>query len=80
MRVTRANVEKYAQEKGLHPVQINGIPEGFSFIEDPVTIGGLTYVGNYIGFIPLSDWVMVKSPIVKDFIKMYNEKKNVKRN
>lgn len=56
MKITRANLELYAQSKGLEPVQIDGIPEGFSFVEPDITIKGITHKGRIIKFKPLADW------------------------
>lgn len=56
MKITRANVEKYAKEKGLEPIQIDGIPEGFSWKAPDVTINGIEHKGKIIKFKPLGDW------------------------
>lgn len=55
-KVTRATVEEYAKSKGLEPIQIDGIPEGFSFIEPNITIGDINHKGRIIKFKPLADW------------------------
>lgn len=55
-KVTRASVEEYAREKGLEPVQIDGVPEGFSWIEPDITIGNKEHKGRIIKFKPLSNW------------------------
>ena len=56
MRITRANVDQYAKEKGLEPIQIDGIPEGFSFIEPDIQINGVLHKGRIIKFKPLEEW------------------------
>lgn len=56
MKITHANVQEYAQKHGLEPVQIDGIPEGFSFKEPNITISGEEHEGDYVGFLPLHDW------------------------
>lgn len=56
MMMTRANVEAYANKHGLSPVQIDGIPEGFSWIEPDIKIGSVTHKGRIIKFSPLKDW------------------------
>jgi hypothetical protein len=56
MKITRANVEVYAKKLGLEPVQIDGIPEGFSFKEPDLTIGDKTHKGRIIKFKPLAEW------------------------
>lgn len=54
--VTRASVEEYAKTKGLEPIQIDGIPEGFSFREPDVTIGKVEHKGRITKFKPLAMW------------------------
>ncbi len=56
MRITRANVENFAKGKGLDAIQIDGVPEGFSFKEPDITIGGKEHKGRIIKFKPLADW------------------------
>lgn len=56
MKATRANVEAYAKEKGLEPVQIDGIPEGFSYKAPDVIIGDKNYEGTYIVIYPGEEW------------------------
>lgn len=56
MKITRANVEKYAREQGYHPIEIDGIPEGFAWQSDDITINNKTYKGKIIKFKPLEDW------------------------
>ncbi len=56
MKITRANVEEYANKHGLEPIQIDEIPEGFSFKEPDVKIGKATHKGRIIKFKPLADW------------------------
>jgi hypothetical protein len=56
MRITRANVERYALSKGLEPVQEDGIPDGFVWKEPDITIGGKEHKGRIIKFKPLTDW------------------------
>lgn len=56
MKITRANVQSYAEANGLEPIQIDGIPEGFSWKEPDITIAGNTYQGKIIEFKPLAEW------------------------
>ncbi len=56
MKITRANVEQYAKEKGLEPIQIDGIPEGLAWKEGDITIGGRPVKGRIIKFKPLGEW------------------------
>ena len=55
MKVTREFVSEYIKDKGYIPVQIDTIPEGFSFKEPDITIGGVSYEGEYVAFIPLEN-------------------------
>lgn len=55
-KITRASVEEYSKEKGLKPIQIDGIPEGFSWIEPNIRIGDKEHLGRIIKFKPLIDW------------------------
>ena len=56
MKITKESVAEYATEHGLTPVQVDGIPEGFSWIEPDLTIGKELIVGRHVGFLPLRDW------------------------
>jgi len=57
MKVTRASVQEYVKDKGLELVQIDGIPEGFSFLKkNERKIGGFYDIGQYLVFIPLKSW------------------------
>lgn len=56
MKVTQDTVEESAKQRGLEPVQVHGIPEGFSFKEPDLTIDSNTYEGHYVAFVPLREW------------------------
>lgn len=56
MKVTHYTAQLYAQQNGLEPMQIDSIPEGFSFKVPDITIGGRLHEGDYIAFIPLTEW------------------------
>lgn len=56
MKATRVNVEEWAKTKGLEPVQIDGIPEGFSWIEPDITINGVEHKGRILKIKPLSEF------------------------
>lgn len=77
-KCTRFNVEVYANEKGLQLLQIDGIPEGFSFIEHDITIGATTHSGMMIAFIPNSEGISVRSNDMIELLDSYNKKKNGK--
>lgn len=74
MKITRANVEKYAEEKGLEPIQIDGMPEGFSFIEPDITIGEITHSGRLLAFVPNCEWASgaIMAENIKDLLDVYN--------
>ncbi len=69
MRNTRANVSERA--KHLTPIQIDGIPEGFSFKVDDVTIGGKLHKGQYVAYIPRTEEICWAYDIEK-LLKQYN--------
>ncbi len=70
MKNTRANVEERAIQQGLIPIQIDGIPEGFSFKESDISIGGTNIIGEYIAFIPLTEQ-QISSTNQEDLIDTY---------
>jgi len=81
MKVTLASVQEKIKNKGLEPVQIDGIPEGFSFKEPSITIGGVYHEGKYTAFIPLKEWdeiSQVHSYSVDGLLKVYKEIRNVR--
>lgn len=80
MIITHANVEDYAKQNGLEPLQIDGIPEGFSFIEPDVTIGGVDYSGMLVVFVPLKEWNdgVIRTKSLSELLDLYLKKKNGK--
>lgn len=56
MKITRANVEEYAKDKGLESIQIDGITEGFSWLEPDLQIGDKFIRGRIVTFKPMADW------------------------
>lgn len=56
MKITHVNIAEYAEQHGLTPVQVDGIPEGFSFKEPDIEIGGIEHEGQYVAFLPLKEW------------------------
>lgn len=71
MKATRANVEKYAADKGYIPVQIDSIPEGFSFREPDLQVGDVTYKGRYVAFLPNEEWHVISVERPEDLLKEY---------
>lgn len=72
MKTTRVSVEQLAKE--YEPIQVDGIPEGFSFKKPDVTIGGKEHKGFYIAYLPLSEGETVVAMNVHDLLKEYNRK------
>lgn len=72
MKQTRSSVEEYASSKGLRMVQIDGIPEGFSFIEEDIEIGGIHHQGKFIAFIPLSEGISIQESSEDSLLEKYN--------
>jgi len=71
MKWTVDTVAQKANDEGLEPIQIDGIPDGFSWKEPDVTIGGQTHAGKYVLFGPLgSDVVRTETP--EDLLNSYN--------
>lgn len=56
MKITRANLLEYAIRKGLEPIHIDGVPEGFSWKEPDLQIGETFIKGKIINFKPLGDY------------------------
>ncbi len=75
MRITHADVDRWAKARGLESVQIDGIPEGFSFIKPDITIGGVEHKGEYVAYIPLSDWKSVYAQTKDQLLELYNKHK-----
>lgn len=50
---TKASVAEMTKMLGHNPIQVDGIPEGFSFKQEDLTIGEVTYPGKYVVFLPL---------------------------
>lgn len=76
MKITIDSITEYATKHGLEPVQIDGIPEGLSFIEPDIKIGTNTIHGEYIAFIPFSSWEdmpYVTATKQKHLLELYNE-------
>lgn len=79
MKITHANVADFAKARALEPIQIDGVPEGFSFKEPDLMIGDLLHEGDYVAFIPLREWEDEKSivrtatlPALQTLFKKYN--------
>lgn len=65
MKITRAHVEEWAQERHLAPVHIEGILEGFSYQEAGPD-------GSYIAYLPLSEWEAVYAKTPETLLGLYN--------
>lgn len=75
-KITRVNIGKYVESKGLKAIQIDGIPEGFSFIEPDIKIGDKVHTGKLVAFVPLTHEV-IESFNMNELLENYN-KVNVK--
>lgn len=53
---TAAYVREIAEREGLIPIQVDGIPEGFSYITPSLTIGDHTYGDQYVAFVPMTEY------------------------
>lgn len=71
MKITHANVQAWAKERGLEPVQVDGIPEGFSFKEPDIYIGEKMHHGEYVAYIPLSNWESVFAATIDELLTKY---------
>lgn len=71
MKITRADVQKWTEERGLEPVQIDGIPEGFSFKEPDIKIGDTLHEGDYVAYVPLSQWLAAYAPSIDQLQARY---------
>ncbi len=57
MKVTRATVEEYATQRGMEPFQIDGVPDGFSWMRRADTsIGDRKIPGYLMVFIGNREW------------------------
>lgn len=84
MKITRAYAEEYAKEKGYEAIQIDGIPEGFSYTLPDITIGGIEHKGGFIAFVPLGDMLrsdrktivqaMTKENLLEQYKASYGQK------
>lgn len=56
MKLTRANVAELVEGKGYDPIQVDGIPEGFSFwAPQDRTMANVRDMGALVAFRPLKD-------------------------
>lgn len=78
MNATRASIEKFTRD--LLPIQVDGIPEGFSFAKEGKTIGGVTYADSYVAFVPLQEIEPITAQTIEELLIKYNNaKKNTQR-
>jgi len=67
MRYTRTNINcKFEQ------VQIDSIPEGFSFKEPDINIGGIEHQGMYIVYVPLTD-IILKALTIEKLLELWRK-------
>lgn len=72
MKNTRVNVEEQAKKRGYDPVQIDGIPEGFSFQAPTVRIADVVHEGQFIAFIPNTEDGVVWAYDAGMLLELYN--------
>lgn len=80
-KVTRVSAEEYAVRHGLDPVQIDGIPEGFSFKTPTKQIGDTFVDSEFIALIPLAYWSdhhSVKARDEVELVYLYKKQKKPK--
>ena len=63
--------------KGYTPVQIDGIPEGFSYKKADINIDGEEYVGDYVAFIPNTE-MMIAGTNIENLTKEYVKNSSIK--
>lgn len=71
MITTLATVKEYTQKAGMEPVQIDGIPEGFSYQMKSMSVSGVQHEGKFIAFIPLSDDKYVMADTKEELLNKY---------
>ncbi len=72
MKTTRVSIEEMIVPLGLTPVQVDGIPEGFSYQTPVLTIGKRECGGDYVAYIPLSNPLRsVMSPSIETLQTLY---------
>lgn len=71
MRFTRANIKNY-----FELLQIDGIPEGFSFKEPNINIGGIEHQGNFVAYVPLTD-IILKALTVEKLLELWKKTKKL---
>lgn len=77
MKITRELVASIAQSKGYEPVQIDGIPEGFSWKEPDLTVGETIHKGRYVAFSPLKDEAadggVMRAETIEELLPIYKQ-------
>lgn len=72
MRYTRENVYQH-YSRGASPIQIDGIPEGFSFKYPDLIIGGKVHWGKFKAFVPLTD-ICLSADTIEELQDLYKKK------
>lgn len=63
---------KDAEEMGYVPFQIDGIPEGFCFVKEPLTIGGVDHPVSFLAYLPLTNGGAVAASNPEILLHEYN--------
>ncbi len=77
MKITKELVADIAHKRGYEPVQIDGIPEGFSWMEPDVVINDVHHKGRYVAFVPLKNDTdvggVIRSEKLEDLLAAYKD-------
>lgn len=71
MKNTAENIKDKVSSYGLQEVQIDGIPEGFSYKFPDITIGSQTHFGHYLSYVPMADSI-VRGKTQEELLENYN--------
>lgn len=71
MKLTYAQLKEFAATHGLELVVTDWIPDGFAYKEPDLTIGETEHQGQYVAYIPLSDWECVRASSLEDLQTKY---------
>lgn len=71
MKATKKRVELFTED--FEEIQIDGIPEGFSFKVPSYKIGEKEYGGYFIAYIPFSEMKRVKANTEEELLELYKK-------
>jgi len=75
MKITLADVERISSDESFSgaPVSVTGIPDGFVFRSPDVIIGDKIHTGEYLAYVPGTDWTTVYGKDEEELLTHYNE-------